>query len=107
MIFIVVKFTVRPEYSDQWLDLVSEFTRDVRAEEGCLFFEWSTSVETPHQFVVVEAYKDAAAGEAHVKSAHFEKAMAWMPDYISKKPDIVNTEVPQQGWGEMGELTPR
>ena len=26
MIFIVVKFTVRPEYSDTWLDRVSAFT---------------------------------------------------------------------------------
>ena len=31
MILIVVKFPVRPERAEAWLDLVAEFTRDVRA----------------------------------------------------------------------------
>ncbi len=106
MIFIVVKFTVRPEHSERWLDIVSDFTRAVRQEPGNLFFEWSRSVDVPDQFVVVEAYESEEAGEAHVNSEHFKTAMSWMPDVIAKTPEIVNVEVPQQGWGEMAELTP-
>jgi hypothetical protein len=33
--------------------------------------------------------------------------MAWMPDVVARKPDIVNIEVAQDGWGQMGEITPR
>ncbi len=33
--------------------------------------------------------------------------MSWTPDVVATKPDIVNFEVPQDGWGEMGEITPR
>lgn len=107
MIFIVVKFTVRPEHRDQWLPRAEEFTRETRAEEGNVFFEWSRSVDNEDQFVLVEAFRDGAAGEAHVKSEHFQAAMAWMPDLVAKTPEIVNVEVPQDGWGQMGEVTPR
>ncbi|MFF5125486.1 putative quinol monooxygenase [Streptomyces syringium] len=107
MIFIVVKFTVRPERSDEWLTLVDDFTQATRQEPGNVFYEWSRSVDDPHQFVLVEAFKDARAGEEHVNSEHFKTAMAWMPDVIAKTPDIINVEVPGTGWGPMAELTPR
>ncbi len=107
MIFIVVKFTVRPERSDEWLSLVDEFTQATRAEDGNLFFEWSRSVDNANQFVLVEAFRDGAAGGEHVNSEHFKAAMSWMPDVVATQPHIVNVEVPQDGWGEMGEITPR
>ncbi|MET9648649.1 putative quinol monooxygenase [Streptomyces syringium] len=107
MIFIVVKFTVRPERSDEWLTLVDDFTQATRQEPGNVFYEWSKSVDNPHQFVLVEAFKDARAGEEHVNSEHFKTAMAWMPDVIAKTPEIINVEVPGTGWGPMAELTPR
>ena len=106
MIFIVVKFTVRPERSAEWLDLVSDFTTATRAEPGNLFFEWNTSVETPNQFVLLEAFADGDAGAAHVNSDHFRTAMAWMPRVIATKPQIINVTVDQSGWSEMAELTP-
>lgn len=107
MIFIVVKFTIRRERSDEWLSLVDDFTQATRREEGNLFFEWSRSVDNPNQFVLVEAFASGEAGEAHVNSDHFKTAMSWMPDVIAETPQIVNVEVPQDGWGRMGELAPR
>lgn len=107
MIFIVVKFTIRPEHSDQWLSMVDDFTRATRQEAGNLFFEWSRSVDDPHQFVLVEAFESAEAGGVHVNSEHFKAAMAWMPDAVAETPQIVNVEVPQDGWGRMAEVSPR
>lgn len=106
MIFITVKFTVRPERSEEWLSLVDDFTRATRQEPGNVFFEWSRSVETPNQFVLLEAFASSAAGEAHVGSEHFKTAMAWMPEVIAKTPEIINVEVPGEGWSQMAELTP-
>ncbi|MGH3692922.1 MAG: putative quinol monooxygenase [Pseudonocardiaceae bacterium] len=105
MIFIVVKFTIRPDRADEWLSLVEDFTQATRDEAGNIFFEWSRSIEVPNQFVLVEAFADGT-GEAHVSSDHFKTAMAWMPEVIATKPEIVSVQVPQDGWGEMGELTP-
>lgn len=107
MIFIAVKFSIRPDVADQWLAQVAPFTAATRAEPGNLFFEWSRSVETPNQFVLLEAFKDRAAGEEHVRSEHFKTAMAWMPDAIAATPEILHVEMPGDGWATMAELRPR
>ena len=107
MIFIAVKFSIRPDVADQWLARVAPFTAATRAEPGNVFFEWSRSVERPNQFVLLEAFRDRAAGEAHVHSEHFKTAMAWMPDVVSATPEIIHVEAPGEGWSTMAELQPR
>jgi quinol monooxygenase YgiN len=107
MIFVVVKFTIRAERSHQWLSMIDDFTQATRQEAGNIFFEWSRNVDDPHQFILLEAFESRQAGEAHVNAEHFRTMMAWAPDVIVKKPEIVNVEVPQHGWVEMAELTPR
>jgi quinol monooxygenase YgiN len=106
VIFIVVKFKIRPERSAEWLDLAADFTHATRSEPGNLFFDWSRSVDDPDQFVLLEAFADDDAGAAHVGSDHFKAAMGWMPDVIATKPEIINVKVPGTGFGLMGELTP-
>ncbi|MFJ7957771.1 putative quinol monooxygenase [Streptomyces sp. NPDC096319] len=106
MIFIAVRFTARPDHADRWLDLVDDFTRATRAEPGNLFFDWSRSVDDPNVFVLLEAFADAEAGAAHVASPHFTAGLAAMAGAIATTPEIINVEVPQQGWGAMAELSP-
>lgn len=104
MYFIVVKFETKPEWTDRWMDLVADFTAATRAEPGNLFFEWSRSVENPHEFVVVEGFADDGAGP-HVSSAHFKAAMEAMPQALASTPKIISRQVEGDGWGEMGELS--
>lgn len=105
MIFIVVKFPVRPECADEWPGLVNEFTVATRAEPGNVSFDWSRSVEDPNTYILVEAFRDGDAGAEHVNSDHFKAAMTQLPRLISDVPEIVNVEVPG-GWGRMAELAP-
>ena len=107
MILIVVKWKVRPEKVDGFLDAVSEFTEAVRAEPGNLFFEWSRSVDDADTFVLVEGFADGDAGDAHVRSDHFQKAIGFLPDWVAEKPKIIHMNAPGDGWGEMGEVAPR
>lgn len=106
MIFIVVKFSIRPDRSEDWLSLVEDFTTATRQEAGNLFFEWSRSVDNPDQFVLVEAFESEQAGAVHVQSEHFRAAMSQMPAALAAKPEIINVEVPGQGWSVMSELAP-
>src|ERR1700730_7027542 len=105
MIFIVVKFTVRPEYRDDWLNRVSEFTQSTRQEPGNLWFEWSRSVENPDQFVLLEAFRDAEAGAEHVSSENLKAAIREQPPMLAKIPDIVNVEVPGGDWSKLAEMS--
>lgn len=105
MIFIVVKFQVKPEWTEKWLDLVGPFTEATRKEPGNKWFEWSRSVDDPNEFVLVEAFDDDAAG-AHVNSDHFKKATQQeMPQALTATPRIVSQQIDADGWSEMGEIT--
>jgi quinol monooxygenase YgiN len=104
MIFITAKFRVRPEDADRWAEISGPFTEATRAEAGCLWFDWSRSLDDPTEYVLVEAFRDGDAGAAHVQSAHFRAAQQELPPHLAATPRIVNATVPQDDWSELGEL---
>ena len=104
MIFIVVKFTVRPEFAQAWLPAVEPFTTATRQEPGNLWFDWSRSVDEPDVYVLVEAFRDDAAGAAHVQSDHFRAAQSSLPQHLVETPQIVNFTLPQDDWSRLGEM---
>lgn len=104
MIFITAKFRVKPADADAWPQISAAFTAATRAEPGCLWFEWSRSLDDPTEYVLVEAFRDGAAGGAHVNSDHFRAAQRELPPHLVETPRIVNFEVDQDGWSELGEL---
>ena len=104
MIFITAKFRVKPEDADRWPDISRSFTEATRAEEGCLWFDWSRSLDDPTEYVLVEAFADGDAGAAHVQSDHFHAARRDLPAHLADTPRIVNAEVPGSDWSALGEL---
>ncbi len=104
MIFITAKWRIKPEDADRWPEIAREFTEATRAEPGCLFFDWSRSLDDPNEYVLVEAFRDDAAGGEHVQSDHFKKAQETLPPHLAETPKIVNFTVPQDDWSELGEM---
>jgi quinol monooxygenase YgiN len=104
VIFIAVKFRVLPEHADDWPEISREFTEATRAEEGCLWFDWSRSLDDPAEYVLVEAFRDGEAGSAHVGSDHFKTAQQTLPSHLVETPRIVNVEVPGTEWAELDEM---
>jgi quinol monooxygenase YgiN len=104
MIFITAKFQVLPESADEWPKIVRDFTEATRAEPGCLWYDWSRSVEDPDEYVLVEAFRDGDAGAAHVQSQHFKDARQTLPPHLVETPRIVNFTIPQDDWSRLGEL---
>lgn len=105
MIFIVVKYQVKPEWADRWIEHVTPFTEATRAEPGNLWFEWSRSVEDPTEFVLVEAFRDGQAGAEHVQSEHFATAVREIPQALATTPRIISEEIGATDWNRMAEMT--
>ncbi|GAA2352244.1 putative quinol monooxygenase [Saccharopolyspora halophila] len=104
MIFITVKFRIKPESAEQWPQIAASFTNSTRREPGCLWFDWSRSVEDPNEYVLVEAFRDGEAGAAHVNSDHFKQAQRDLPPHLAETPRVINTTVDQDDWSELGEM---
>jgi quinol monooxygenase YgiN len=103
MIFIVVKQPVRAKYADEWPQLIKEFAESTRAEPGCISFDWCRSADDPNLWFLIETYRDAEAGEAHVQSEHFKRATEQMPKWLAAAPEIIHVEVPGEKWSAMSE----
>ncbi|WP_375485039.1 putative quinol monooxygenase [uncultured Jatrophihabitans sp.] len=104
MIVITVKFRVKPESVERWPEISSGFTTATRAEEGCLWFDWSRSLDRPDEYVLIEAFRDDDAGAAHVQSAHFQAARSELPPHLAATPLIINTTAEGTEWSKLGEL---
>jgi quinol monooxygenase YgiN len=104
MIFITAKFQIKPEDADRWPEIAGPFTTATRAEPGCLWFDWSRSIDDPNEYVLVEAFRDGDAGAAHVTSAHFKQAQQDLPPHLRSTPRIISQTVEQDDWSELGEL---
>jgi quinol monooxygenase YgiN len=104
LIFITAKFRIRPEHAEQWPAITRPFTTATRSEPGCLWFDWSRSVDDPNEYVLVEAFRDGDAGAAHVQSDHFGQARVDLPPYLVETPRIISQMVDQDDWSELGEL---
>ena len=104
MIFITAKFRIQPEHAEAWPEISRTFTEATRDEAGCLWFDWSRSLDDPTEYVLIEAFADDEAGGAHVRSAHFQQATRDLPSYLVETPRIVNFSVPGTDWSELGEM---
>ena len=104
MIFITAKFRIKAESAETWPEISRSFTEATRAEPGCLWFDWSRSLDDPHEYVLVEAFADEDAGGALVRSEHFARAQRELPAHLAETPRIVNANVPGTDWSELGEL---
>ena len=108
MILITVAFPVRPDRVEEWTELARGYAAAVNAEEGCLFFTWSRELDDPDTFVAVEGFRDGDAGAAHTRTAHFADFVERAPDLVAAQPQIIYVDAPEvDGWGPMGEITPR
>jgi quinol monooxygenase YgiN len=105
MIFITAKFLIKPEDADRWPEISKEFTEATRSEPGCLWFDWSRSLDDPNEYVLVEAFRDNDAGAAHVNSDHFRDAGRTLPPHLAETPKIINTTLDQDDWNSLGEMS--
>ena len=104
MIFITAKFRVKPEFAEEWPEISRDFTEATRAEPGCLWYDWSRSLDDPTVYVLVEAFRDDDAAREHVTADHFRKAQETLPPHLVETPRIINFTIPQDDWNELGEL---
>lgn len=58
---------------DTVLANIAALTPHVLAEPGCLRYEALQTVGDPTSLVLVEHYRDRAAADAHVASAHYQE----------------------------------
>lgn len=80
---LIIAGTVRvpPENLDAFKPHMIAMLTATRAEDGCLAYSYAVDVEDPGLIRVYEAWRDAAALEAHFKAPHLADWRASWPKY--------------------------
>jgi quinol monooxygenase YgiN len=58
--------------------------RETRKEDGCMGYEYYTSIDDPEKLFLVEHWRDEAAQQAHLKSAHLKKLGEVKDQYVEE-----------------------
>jgi len=97
VLVITIRFTVRPEWTDRWLDLTREFTDATRAEDSNLWFRWSRDVEDPQVFYLSEGHRENGV-EDHLRSPLIPKIQRDWPQALVDTPQVLKTTIPGDEW---------
>ena len=104
---LITSTKVTPGSAEAYLAANRPFLDATRQEPGNKWYEHFRSVEDPDTILTLEAFDDAAAGEAHVSSDHFQQFLVdnvTMP-FVAEAPDIIYLDVPDRdGWDKMAEF---
>lgn len=74
MYVITVLFSLKPEYSSQFLQaIVANAHTSVAEESGCRQFDVCVSDRNSNDVFLYEVYDSQAAFDAHLASAHFRR----------------------------------
>ncbi len=107
MILITVRTKLKPGNADAYLAANLSFLEATRREPGNKWYEQFRSVDDPDTILTLEAFDDAAAGEAHVSSDHFQQYLVDndTKTLVAEVPDIIYLDVPdREGWDKMAEF---
>jgi len=81
----VIEYDIVPGQVDNYLAAAKENAAATVKEPGCHAFDILVSQKDPNHVLLVEAYDNAAAVEAHRETAHFKKYAGIIKEMIAKR----------------------
>ena len=87
-ITVVARVLCRPEKIGEMRQLLADVAQRSRQESGCLGYSVLRGREEPHEVITVEIWKDQAAIDAHMASAHVGELFARVPGLVASAPEI-------------------
>ena len=70
---LIVKWVASPGAHDDIADVLRTMRERSLSEPGCLSYDVYQSSEDPHEFMLVERYRDQAAVTEHTETAYFKE----------------------------------
>ena len=88
VVHIMARITARPDSAAAMKTVLAELVAHSRREAGCLHYELFQRADATHVFQTVERWRDQAAVDAHMASAHVAEAIARATPLFGAAPEI-------------------
>ena len=84
MLLLLVKYTAKPGGGEKFVREItaSGILDAVRAEDGCISYDYYFSAESPDTVLLVEKWASAKQQEVHLQTAHMAELMRIKEKYI-------------------------
>ena len=84
MLLLLVKYTAKPGGGEKFVREITDsgILDAVRAEDGCISYDYYFSAENPDTVLLVEKWASAKQQEAHLQTAHIAELMRIKEKYI-------------------------
>jgi quinol monooxygenase YgiN len=89
-------FPIKPDSVGELRAALVGLQAATRAESGCLYYEWSESLETPGTFYSIETWESRDALEQHLTTGHVKAAVAALPGWLGGQPALVGYEAAEE-----------
>lgn len=88
MIRIMARIITRAGSESNLRSILQELLSPSRQEAGCLSYELFHNQDNPLEFVTIEQWRDQAAADAHLTTAHLAKAISSATPLLAQPPTI-------------------
>jgi quinol monooxygenase YgiN len=85
---VVARISALSETSKEVRAILGELIEPTRREPGCISYELLQNYSDPTDFTFVEEWENDGALDAHLGSAHVQKAVAAAEKLLAEPPDI-------------------
>lgn len=84
-LMIVVEFDVKPEHTNDFINLMKRHAELSRAEDGCEQFEVLRAQDDPNKVFFIEAWRDQTALDVHSKVPRMEQNRATYTPWLKSR----------------------
>jgi len=88
MITITAKHVVREDQVATFKDLAKELIKETHKEEGFVAYNLYEDIKQPNTLTFIEQWKNQAALDSHMASAHFKRLVPKLTDLLIGKPEF-------------------
>lgn len=89
---INVELSVKPGMQKDYEAFIDELVQGSRAEAGNVSYNHFKKIGSDSDYEIIEHWKDADAVESHNNTAHFQKFLAGINDFLSKNLVIIRMD---------------
>ncbi|MDQ0208721.1 putative quinol monooxygenase [Alkalicoccobacillus murimartini] len=83
MIITHVRFQIKPEQEQAFLDEMKDLIKETRKETGNISYELMKNIEEDYTYTMVETWEDEKATKLHNESSHFTAFAKKAPDFLA------------------------
>lgn len=90
---IVAIFTIKPQFSAEFVVEVKKLVEGSRQENGCIQYDFNQDINDPNTYIFTEKWQSKQAIEQHNAEPHYKEFAKYVEGKVDKKVVHIMTQI--------------